>query len=785
MTDSQPKQSLEQYINQEVERLREDLSKLVPTVGPIELRVVNHPELYAYFMAEIDETFYPEDVAYGEHDFTQDMGNSTFFGVFAHAQGKPLAYVSGNQDFDDIPKKLQSDTTYRLSSIAYNKKLLEEPEGFEVLKSLFTLFETTVARIGYDQMLVHKTDEEHKDLFEQCGYALHWFYKNYYAKDQGAALVKKQLTPPTDGEVFTQDDFNRIRKLFNQELQIGYRLIDLLDNQFGFLQSVVQGEIYTPGMLDELTWKERKKRIWSWAGQASQENFKIYFDMVRQKIEAHLDGFETRYPAASELLAEPLQPAVMSRGAKRVGLELLEKIIEKDESGIFENVEVVTTIPVNVIMPFITAFFDIYLQDKVSLRGEFLADFNWAEKLSRAAMVVAGAIVSATPKEDADIILRSNSTYEFGGPSGLLQSTHEHAVHEYGSDEKRKSDLAIFQTETGRQLFLNIFDFLYKQNWGMIPQGVKYFPLANEYIQPDKSGFIYSSRKGDFEQRTFLECTVGQGDAISQGNNSIYVEMRDGKAQLVRKTFKGRYPKNLVVPEIKGVYKSRKRNGILQKKWKDGTSIVNGCRSPHTETELAKLEKIAKQVEAELGFPVKIEYLQKGDKIYLTQVDPIDKEVDDSIETKLDGTLIGKSPFVNKPFQTGEIKIYSGDNLYSADYKFFDRRKVPFALVVGSFGGQVSPMLYERLVTNPLFRGIIFDSALSFAAHNVELSVRYRKELNANALLDETALIGIPGIIKKLNMHRAYDKGVNYVDEAKGRFVLSSTGVRGSVYKVK
>ena len=167
-------------------------------------------------------------------------------------------------------------------------------------------------------------------------------------------------------------------------------------------------------------------------------------------------------------------------------------------------------------------------------------------------------------------------------------------------DEKRKSDLAIFQTETGRQLFLNIFDFLYKQNWGMIPQGVKYFPLANEYIQPDKSGFIYSSRKGDFEQRTFLECTVGQGDAISQGNNSIYVEMRDGKAQLVRKTFKGRYPKNLVVPEIKGVYKSRKRNGILQKKWKDGTSIVNGCRSPHTETELAKLEKIAKQVEADL-----------------------------------------------------------------------------------------------------------------------------------------------------------------------------------------
>jgi len=368
---------------------------------------------------------------------------------------------------------------------------------------------------------------------------------------------------------------------------------------------------------------------------------------------------------------------------------------------------------------------------------------------------------------------RSNADYEFGGPSGLLSS------HRF------ISPFVDVKVANADAFLINVFDFLLRKNMGMFPDEIDYHPMAHPFIYPTSSGTILSSVINDTQNRTIIESTLGQGDAISKGNNSIYVEMRDGNPIVVRKTFSGQSPKELVLPGI-GTLSTKKSRAYIRKHWLNNTCLVNGVRSPHNVETLTKLEEVAKTIENELGFPIKIEYYVDGDKLYLTQLDPMNKVYDPEkkIEFTHSSFLRRSQPFVNKPFHIqGRLYKCQGDLLTEEEQYYFEDLQEPFIVFTGP-NEYVNRILVERLQKNPYFQGLLSDNAVSFATHHLELSTMMHAGFHSEMFLQDSAVMGAPGINEKLSFKKAKGKNASRLLVTPYKIEMVSNGLRGMIYRV-
>lgn len=160
-------------------------------------------------------------------------------------------------------------------------------------------------------------------------------------------------------------------------------------------------------------------------------------------------------------------------------------------------------------------------------------------------------------------------------------------------------------------------------------QGWEYNVFPERYIIADKGGVAFSNLCG----YTTIEAVVGGCDTAVKGIGTTIIDLNriDGRFEDVNYGFgsrPGQYTWNGVDLDCaKGNWQDWDQ---VMKLWdsKMGKIKVKGKvkKSPLTQAEIQRVRNVVVNLEEELGFPVDVEFVFKGRKLYILQVRPITGE---------------------------------------------------------------------------------------------------------------------------------------------------------------
>jgi len=223
---------LEKLILKEIERVAKGIRENpLFNLDEISIEIVNLPEVHAMMMQIIDDTYYHEERAYEAkgsefEGFYEIMEEETFFGVVAHIEGKPLAYIIGSEDLEDIPEDLQ-EKSYYVNSQAHNSRILTEEQGLVLRKYLNSIFTNVVSALGYSRINLHTDDDLTAQVFSEMEFEEVQLVPDYY--EPGDALLMTKSLAKTRHK-FSQADLRVVRPIFNPKIAAGASFVYLVHN---------------------------------------------------------------------------------------------------------------------------------------------------------------------------------------------------------------------------------------------------------------------------------------------------------------------------------------------------------------------------------------------------------------------------------------------------------------------------------------------------------------------------------------------------------------------------